>query len=77
MPFFLLFALIREPTIMGRGRGVGDCASFNRPYQVLIMGIKAPYPPPPTPPLRVPMTQRIRAKGQYWETSWGFGDAKL
>ena len=31
------------------GRGVGDYTSLNRPYQVLVMGIKAPYPPPPTP----------------------------
>ena len=38
----------------GRGRGVGDYTSLNRPDEVLIMGIKAPYPPSPSP-LRVPM----------------------
>ena len=32
------------------GRGVGDYTSLNRPYEVLIMGIKAPYPPSPYPP---------------------------
>ena len=32
------------------GRGVGDYTSLNRPYWVLIMGIKAPYPPSPYPP---------------------------
>ena len=31
------------------GRGVGDYTSFNWPYYVLIMGIKAPTPLPPTP----------------------------
>ena len=33
---------------------MGDYTSLNRPYQVLIMGIKAANPPPPTP-LRVLM----------------------
>ena len=28
-----------------------------------MMGIKAPYPPSPLPPLRVPMTIRARAVG--------------
>ena len=27
-----------------RGSGVGDYTSLNRPYWVLVMGIKAPYP---------------------------------
>ena len=32
------------------GMGVGDCISLHRLYEVLIMGIKAPYPPSPYPP---------------------------
>ena len=28
-----------------RGSRVGDYTSLNRPYEVLIMGIAAPYPP--------------------------------
>ena len=31
-------------------RSKGPYPSLNRPYEVLIMGIKAPYPPSPFPP---------------------------
>ena len=34
----------------GRGRGVGDYTSLNKPYHVLIISAKAPYPPTPLPP---------------------------
>ena len=36
--------------VRGRGRGVGDYTSLNRPYRVLIMGIRPPTPPPPYAP---------------------------
>ena len=34
----------------GEGGGVGDYTSLNKPYEVLIMCIKAPYPPTPYAP---------------------------
>ena len=44
---------------------MGNYTSLNRPYSVLIMGIKDPYPPPT--PLRVPMSAlRERERGELF-----------
>ena len=42
--------ITRSAFFIGTLRGVGDYTSLNRPYQVLIICIKAPYPQPPYPP---------------------------
>ena len=54
MGMFVLLTIEPVDFITGTLRGVagregGDCTSLNKPYQVLLTGIKAPYPPSPLP----------------------------
>ena len=55
-----------------RGRGVGDYTSLNRPYQVFIMCIKAPYPSSPYPP-KGPYEFKVR----FWAGVRGRGLPKI
>ena len=55
--------LLGPPGFIGTLRGVGvrDYTSVFRPYEVLTIGMKAPYPPLPPTPLRVLMMDVLYA----------------